>query len=39
VVAKSALWARRSADPMVRQMLLGVGKEAVSSRLRGSRIF
>jgi tetracycline 7-halogenase / FADH2 O2-dependent halogenase len=39
VVAKSALWARRNADPMVRQMLLGVGKEAVGSRLRGSRIF
>ena len=39
VIAKSGLWAKREADPVVRQMLLAVGKEAIGRRLKGSRIF
>jgi len=39
VLAKTALWARRHADPMVRDMLLSMGKQAVGRRIRGSRIF
>ncbi len=39
VIAKSGLWARREADPMVRDMLFTIGKEAIGRRLRGSRIF
>ena len=39
VLAKSAVWARRHADPMVKDMLLSTGKEAVFRRLRGTRIF
>jgi|SRR5579875_196106 len=39
VIAKSGLWAQREADPLVRQMLMAVGKEAIGQRLRGRRIF
>ncbi len=39
VIAKTALWAMREADPETRRLLLGNGREALKHRLRGSRIF
>jgi tetracycline 7-halogenase / FADH2 O2-dependent halogenase len=39
VLAKSAIWAKRHADPMVKEMLLTTGREAVIRRMRGTRIF
>lgn len=39
VIAKSGLWAARHADPLVKQMLLSIGKEAIGSKMRRSRIF
>jgi FADH2 O2-dependent halogenase len=39
VLAKTALWALREADPAVRQLMLSNGRKAIKSRLHGDRIF
>lgn len=36
---KTALWAARDADPVVRRLMVGNGREAVKHVLRGERIF
>lgn len=36
---KTAVWAARDADPVVRRLMVGNGREAVKHALRGDRIF
>lgn len=39
VLAKTALWAMREADPAVRHLMLSNGRKAIKQRLKGDRIF
>jgi FADH2 O2-dependent halogenase len=39
ILLKTILWAYRDADPRVRELMLGVGKDALMQKLRGRRIF
>ncbi|HEX2051782.1 MAG TPA: tryptophan 7-halogenase [Actinomycetota bacterium] len=39
VLAKTARWAVKEADPEVKRLMLGNGKEALKHKLRGKRIF
>ncbi|NKQ24772.1 hypothetical protein [Streptomyces galbus] len=36
---KTVRWAATEADPVVRRMILGNGREAVKARLRGTKLF
>jgi FADH2 O2-dependent halogenase len=39
MLAKTAKWAYRDADPVVRRLMLGNGREAIKLALKGDRIF
>jgi FADH2 O2-dependent halogenase len=39
VIAKTAVWAMRKADPQAGRLILRTGREAIKHRLRGDRIF